>query len=278
MNWKFAFRSFSLLFLFVFITACSKANTTPTSAPASTQASVNTETPAAAVTLATEAPGSPGDATLVAGEQCANQYYPVREGATWNYASTGSPAGNYNYTDSITSVRADGYTLTSKFGDLTRTQEWACKPEGLVALQLGGGALTSNNLKLQIETQNATGVTYPAKINPGDEWDYALDFTGKMDLAGNSGDATGNDKVHFKALGVESVTVPAGTFDAMKVQTDTTLDINVTYQGLKVPVAFTGSYTYWYAQDVGWVKASGTGSVAGQSFSENIELQSFNVP
>ena len=28
------------------------------------------------------------------------------------------------------------------------------------------------------------------KINAGDEWDYALDFTGKMDVAGNSGTAT----------------------------------------------------------------------------------------
>src|SRR6266487_1382431 len=266
MNWRFTFRNTSLLFVLIFITACSKANTTPTSAPASTQASMSTETPV-----------STGDATPVAGGGCANQYYPVREGATWNYASTGSPAGNYNYTDSITALRADGFTLTSQFDKLTRTQEWACKPEGLVALQLGGGALTSQNLKLEVTTQNATGVTYPSKINAGDEWDYALDFTGKMEVGGNSGDATGNDKVHFKALGVESVTVPAGTFDAMKVQTDTTLDINVTYQGLKVPVAFISSYTYWYAQDVGWVKASGTGSIAGQSFSENIELQSHNI-
>src|SRR6266542_2488349 len=273
MNWKFAFRNISLFLLLIFITACSKANTTPTSAPASTEESINTAAPDGVATVATEAPITP-----VAGGQCANQYYPVREGATWSYASTGSPAGNYNYTDSITAVRADGYTLTSQFGDLTRTQEWACRPEGLVALQLGGGALTSQNLKLEVTTQNASGVSYPAKINTGDTWDYTLDFTGKMDVAGNSGDASGNDKVHFNALGIESVSVPAGTFDAMKVQVDTTLNINVTYQGVSVPVAVTSSYNYWYAEGVGWVKASGTGSVGGQSFSENIELKSYKVP
>src|SRR6266508_5721324 len=143
MNWKFSFRNISLVLLLIFLTACSKANETSTSAPVSTQESISTAAP-----LATESPVSTGGGMPVAGSgQCANAYYPVREGATWTYASTGSPAGNYGFTDTISSVRDDGFTLTSQFGELTRTQEWACKPEGLVALQLGGGALSSQNLK-----------------------------------------------------------------------------------------------------------------------------------
>ena len=70
----------------------------------------------------------------------------------------------------------------------------------------------------------------------------------------------------------------AGTFNAMKVQVGTTLNMNVSYQGLSVPVVFSGSYTYWFAQGVGWVKASGTGSAAGMSFNETIELQSYSIP
>jgi hypothetical protein len=64
----------------------------------------------------------------------------------------------------------------------------------------------------------------------------------------------------------------------MKIQADTTLNVTVKIQGLSVPVAFTSSYTTWYAPNVGQVKASGKGSIATQSFSETIELQSFNVP
>jgi len=74
------------------------------------------------------------------------------------------------------------------------------------------------------------------------------------------------------------VTVPAGTFDALKIQIDTTLNINVSVQGISVPVKFSGSYSYWFVKDVGWVKASGTGSMAGTSFNETIELQSYNIP
>ncbi|HXD09352.1 MAG TPA: hypothetical protein VN653_04755 [Anaerolineales bacterium] len=270
-------KNLGLLLVFILITACSSAggsSTQPALATATLAASTNTETPSQAVE-----PTTSGESTLAApSASCANPYYPVREGSTWTYQSTGSPAGNYSFTDTITALRPDGYTLTSKFDTLTRTQEWACKPEGLVALQLGGGALTSQNLKLEVETQNTSGVSYPANIAMGDQWDYALDFTGKMDLAGSSGEAKGNDKSHFTALGIESVTVPAGTFNALKVQVDTTLDISVTIQGLTVPVTFSSSYIYWFVQDTGWVKASGSGSIGGEAFAETIEMQWYNLP
>jgi hypothetical protein len=72
--------------------------------------------------------------------------------------------------------------------------------------------------------------------------------------------------------------VPAGTFEALKVNVDVTLNINAAYEGINLPVAFSGKYTYWFVQGVGWVKASGTGNVLGSSFSETTELQSYNVP
>ena len=183
----------------------------------------------------------------VAGEGlCANAYYPVREGATWNYQSTGSPAGEYGFTDTITSVREDAFTLTSQFGDLTRTQEWACKPEGLVALQLGGpsaATLNSQDMQLNLEVKNVSGVTFPSTIAPGQQWQHNLDFEGKMDTAGQEGAATGNAQSSFNAVGNESVTVPAGTFDALKIQIDSTLNINVSFQGVSLPVTFSGSYS-----------------------------------
>ena len=263
--------------LLLFITACASPevspppiNSIPSLAPATT-VSVETSAPVGATPS--------GGSTPAAGPNlCTNAYYPVREGSTWTYQSTGSPAGDYSFMDTITVVRNDGFTLTSKFDQLTRTQEWSCRPEGLVALHLGGGALTSQNLKLEIQTQNTSGVSIPTNIAAGDQWDYALDFTGKMDLAGSSGAAEGSNKSHFNALGMESVTVPAGTFNAMKIQVDTTLDINVTVQGLSVPVTFTSSYFYWYVQGGGWVKASGTGNIGGDGFSETIELQWYNIP
>jgi hypothetical protein len=282
MNWKTTFRNSSVLIVIAFVTACSKATTTPTAAPA-TQASMGTEAPAATeVPAGTEAPVTSGGGMPVAGAgQCANAYYPVREGATWTYSSSGGPTGGYGFTDTITSVRDDGFTLTTKFDDLTRTQEWGCTSEGLIALQLGGtsvATLNTANMKVDFNVTHVSGVTFPSAINPGDTWQHALEFTAKMTVGGQTMDATGDAQSSFQAVGMESVTVPAGTFDAMKIHIDTTIHINGLFNGISFPVTFSSPYDYWFVQGVGWVKASGNGKVGEQSFNETIELQSFNIP
>lgn len=265
----------SVLLTIIFLVACSFPSNNPVIEPQTTQS----EPPQPG---ATEAPLTSEGGMPVRGEGlCSNAYYPVRQGATWNYKSTGGPAGEYSFTDTLTSVREDGFTLSTQFSDLTRTQEWACKPEGLVALQFGGAPaamLNAQNMQLNLEVSNVSGVTFPDAISAGDQWQHSLDLQGDMTVAGEQGTATGNAQTSFTAIGEESVTVPAGTFAAMKIQVDTTLNLNVSYQGLSVPVTFSGSYTYWFVQGVGWVKASGIGRVAGSSFSETTELQSYSIP
>ena len=273
------FTTTGLLLIVVLLAACS-----PPSSPSPTQTQITeTQAPQATFTeIASQSPAPPESATAVAAEGlCTNAYYPVREGATWSYKSTGGPAGEYSFTDTITSARQDGFTLSTQIGDLTRTQEWACKPEGLVALQLGGAPaamLNSQNIQLSLDMNNSSGVTFPIQMNAGDQWQQNVDVTGNVSMGKEGGKATGTAQMNFNALGNESVTVPAGTFDAMKVKVDTTLNVKVAYGALSLPVKFSGTYTYWFAPGVGWVKASGTGSVFGASFSETTELQSYNVP
>lgn len=248
---------FSLLFVLSLLTACS-------SAPASN----NTED------------GAPVDTAAVTGP-CANDYYPVVQGASWNYKSTGSPAGDYKFTDTISAVISDGFTLTSQYGDLTRTQEWGCTDDGLVALQLGGpvaATLNSQDMDFTFDVKNVDGITYPTEMNPGDEWGYTLEFEGKMDIANEPATAEGNAQTAFKVLGEESVTVPAGTFEVVKVETNTNIIFTIQVQGISVPASFSGTYNYWYAKGVGWVKAEGEGNITGTSFTETIELQSFEIP
>src|SRR5688500_702287 len=106
----------SLLPVMVFVTACSlPGNETPTPTLPVTE-----EPQATATELATEPPVTQeGSGMPVAGEGlCANAYYPVREGATWSYKSTSGPTGDFSFTDTITSVREDGFTLTTQFDDV----------------------------------------------------------------------------------------------------------------------------------------------------------------
>lgn len=275
MDWKTYFRSISIFTVLIF-TACSNTNTAT---------ATNSNVSSSEVAAVTQSPVVPLTPTIssstVATSICAHQYYPVREGATWTYQSTGSPADDYRFTDTITAVRDDGFTLTTEYEKFTRTQEWFCSPEGLFALELGGpvvAALQSQAIELDLELKNRSGITFPHDIAAGDTWQHSLEFEGDMNIAGEEGTASGIAQANFNALGMESVLVPAGTFNAMKIQVETLVNLNVTHEGLTVPITYTATYTYWFAPDVGWVKASGSVTLAEQSFTENIELQSYRIP
>ena len=138
--------------------------------------------------------------------------------------------------------------------------------------------LNAQGIALDLEINNVSGLTFPKEVAAGDQWQHNLDFYGQVEMSGQSGDAQGTAVTRFTAIGAETVTVPAGTFEAMKIQVEPTLDINVGYGGFSLPVTVGGTYTYWFVQDIGWVKASGTGNFAGQSLSETIELQSYHIP
>ncbi|HET6596886.1 MAG TPA: hypothetical protein VFG81_14775 [Anaerolineales bacterium] len=273
MEQKKTYAMVSGLLITLFLAACSASPVPPTNTQP-TEATQNAATEPASEGLASNTP---------AAEQslCTNVYYPVQQGATWTYKSTGGPAGEYSFIDTINAVRADGFTLSTQIGDLTRTQEWTCTPEGLAALQLGGAPaamLNSQNIELHLDIDNATGLTFPRQISPGSQWQQNMDVTGNVTAFNEQAEATGNVQMSFNAVGNESVTVPAGTFEALKVEVDVTLNVNATYEGITLPVSFTGDYTYWFAPNVGWVKASGTGSVLGNSFTDTTELQSYNIP
>jgi hypothetical protein len=266
----------SALLILIFLAACSTPPIPPTGLQ-STATAPTTLTETAFAPTATLETSTPAAAQGL----CTNTYYPVRQGATWTYKSTGGPAGEYSFTDTIPSVRDDGFTLSTQVGDLTRTQDWTCSAEGLAALQLGGAPaamLNSQDIQLNLDINTGTGVTFPRQINPGDRWQQTMDFTGNVTMMNEEAQATGTAQMNFSAIGNESVTVPAGSFEALKVEVDVTLNIQAAYGGVTLPVAFSGEYAYWFAPNVGWVRSSGTGNVLGSSFSDTTELQSYSIP
>jgi hypothetical protein len=270
------FTPIGVLLIVFFIAACSAPPISPTN-PQSTATAPITATETAVLPTATVQ----GDAPAAGQGLCTNVYYPVRQGAIWTYKSTGGPAGEYSFTDTITSVREDGFTLSTQIGDISRSLEWNCTAEGLTALQLGGAPaamLNSQGIQMNLDVSNVTGTTFPSRINPGDQWQQTMNVQGNVTMMNEQAEATGNAQMNFSAIGNESVTVPAGRFEALKVQVDVTLNINATYQAITLPVSFTGTYLYWFAPNVGWVKASGNGNVLGNSFTDTTELQTYSIP
>lgn len=215
-------------------------------------------------------------------ELCDNLFYPTTQGATWVYTSVGGPSGTFNYTNSITEIRIDGFTLTSQFNERTNTQEWSCQLEGIKALQLGGGSaagISIQDMTAGLTTSEITGISLPKIITAGMQWQYSLALQGTVAMPGElQAPSSGTYSVTMQEIGSETVTVPAGTFEAIKIQSNSMVDIVSNFGGIEVPIKFNGTTITWYAPGVGYVKSVENGDFGGTVFSATTELQSYNIP
>ncbi len=86
---------------------------------------------------------------------------------------------------------------------------------------------------------------------------------------------TGTFDYNFQAIGLEQVTVPAGTFNAMKVQ------VSARSESIKsgLPITITADGFYWFAPGVGRVKGSEKISANGNLVQMSREsCTSYNIP
>jgi hypothetical protein len=209
---------------------------------------------------------------------CANAYQPASPGDAWTYAvrSTGGTAG---YTDTVETAASSSFTITSDFGRVQKNTRWSCEPDGLVALQYGGGAsgsLTARDLSASFRTTSVTGVTVPRSLRPGDSWNQSYRLRGTIDLGGTKAVVKGSVAERFDAGGVVSVSVPAGTFDAIAIDTSVTLDLQTTVAGARTPLALTFRGTTYLAKGVGMVESTSATSLLGQAMTTTIELTNFS--
>lgn len=178
----------------------------------------------------------------------------------------------------ITDIGADSFQgrmqITDGSGNVLvdTTDAWQCTTGGLVELAGPLGAtLQSAYGGATMKTLSTTGVTIPSQIKAGDTWGQVsqLEFTS----AAQTYQATLT--YNFSAFGNEQVSVPAGTFNAMKVQVRALTQ--AVLSGQTVDVTITGFE--WFAPGVGHVKSSETVYAFGIPFaSEEGELQSYNIP
>lgn len=216
------------------------------------------------------------------GGLCDNLLYPIRQGASWAYINSGGPNGTFAYGDTISEVRADGFTLTSQIANLTRTQEWVCEADGLKALELGGGtttSITAQGLTAEFTTVEVTGISLPKDIPSNMQWHYGLTIQGTIPMpTGEQVQSNGTYLVDSQEQGRETVTVPAGTFDAVKIQTNSTVEILVPFGNEQVPMTYRGTSVTWYAPGVGYIKSIENWDLGSTPYTATTELQTYVIP
>jgi hypothetical protein len=132
---------------------------------------------------------------------------------------------------------------------------WQCLPEGLASSEYT--SLSRPEPRLRFETIDATGVTIPRPERwiKGSKWKYRYSVRGRMSFmnAPQPVDVEGTISVAAEVIAQEKVDVPAGIYEAVKVQSifDETLTIKGT---VSVPMNMTFTVQSWYARDFGLVK------------------------
>jgi hypothetical protein len=249
------------------------ATAAPTQPPSATSTALGSGNATATATAqATQAP-SPGATMEVS---CENVYLPVVEGATWNYTTDISGIGSGTSTATITDVGTSGFLREVKTKRITSVETWNCTESGLVKFESDGGLFSfvvqGANGTATLKPLSVTGVTIPASFEAGDTWSQVTQF----EVQGTNTAGTATMTYHFAAAGPEQVAVPAGTFDAMRIEVTATSDWVL--NAVTTNINYTG--TDWWVPEVGLAKRQGVVSVMGSTttFDYQAVLDTYKIP
>lgn len=205
---------------------------------------------------------------------CENPYLPVRVGATWDYRL--SQETTDTFTRSIIEVSADGFVDQDEFsGGGVRQGRWQCEDGNLIYLTPGAvaGSVVAAPMQTDVTVESNEGFYHPAEPRPGQIWHQKTVIRGKSTLEGEVVVETRNEVDYAcRAEDVETITVPAGTFDALRVRCEVHQTISVV-GGITFEVEERS--TQWLARGVGMVKT------VGQTNDETpytVELLAYRLP
>ena len=217
---------------------------------------------------AANANAAPTQAQATGETKCGVPYYPVGASLEKQYRVTydRNAAPTATYTETYADIGPDSFTLRYQFPELAVNTGWNCTPEGMVALEYGKLDSARQTTNFKMETVGRTGVTVPAagRWREGGEWRSSYEI--RTEIAGPqgpSGRGSGTIEITNRVVGRERVTVPAGTYDALKVESTMAMKLTVRVGQMTVPTNTNLRNTSWFAENVGMVRAVSAGDFAG---------------
>ncbi len=211
-------------------------------------------------------------------DACTNPYFPVINGATWNYTSTGGIGGDFSHTASISEVADTSFMMNDVFstGTLANVQ-WNCEDGNLGALNTGqSGAVGASGVTTEINSASASGYTIPASFAEGQTWTNVILMNASTYMNGEE-QATADSQTSYDCSysGTAAITVPAGTFNTVYYKCSIINTTTVTIDGVDYgPIDTVWDSTTWLAEGVGIVQIINE----GDSGDEMVVLTSYSIP
>jgi Ca-activated chloride channel family protein len=190
----------------------------------------------------------PGPVASSSGDACDHRYFPLRSGATWNYATS---EGSSTWT--VTSAGGGAATMDFGVPGGTFTVHWSCGDGGVSSYDFGsfGSSDLAGFGTIEVVSTSGTWIPSAEMLEGGSSWSHEFTTTVSGGAEGITVDITATTSEDWTASGVESVSVPAGTFEAIRVDGSATTSISGGF--FDVP-ATSVTHTFWYAPGVGIVK------------------------
>ncbi|MCX7601811.1 MAG: hypothetical protein N2Z75_07705 [Meiothermus sp.] len=191
--------------------------------------------------------------SLAFGNVCSSAFYPTDPDLRWRYRNLND---NQVYTQTFTQAGVGALLEQRRFAARTETTQWTCTPQGLRTLPEGDLPIPGGSVRLT----RLTGVIIPSSETwrVGGRWAYRYELRGRIAFF----DLAGFLEVENRIVARETISVPAGRFEALRVE--------ASFRG-EFGIGFSGRATYWFAEGVGVVKQVSEGTFGGQS-SELLEF------
>ncbi|MEP6848187.1 MAG: hypothetical protein ABI999_04975 [Acidobacteriota bacterium] len=208
--------------------------------------------------------------------QCSNPYFPVGPNVTRKY-HVSYPKGllsDRDYTETFTDFSGDTFTVNTDFGSVAAHVKWRCTEDGLLATQYNNSIdMKNSGSSVSVETTDSKGVTFPnTEIwTPGNKWSAEYHITENINTSGGKsiGGSKGTVTQDGEVIGPDEVTVPAGTFQAIKIKIVTKLDLIMNIPGANgMPITTKVETTAWMTKDTGMVKSVTNIAGSGDTTSE----------
>ncbi len=208
---------------------------------------------------------------------CYNAYYPATATLKKTYKTTfaGSSMPSSTHTETFSNVTADGFSQKMEFAPreknipsghepaerMTVEHQFKCQPDGLAAVEFVNMAL-GNQMNIKYKTLNVNGLSFPKESDwkVGKKWQIAFQIESEAAL-GAMKEAMkmlrkGTITMDCEIVGQESVTVPAGTFEAFKVNINISNKMSMSIAGREMPINNDIKTVSWFAKDAGIVKSN----------------------
>ena len=222
-------------------------------------------------------PAAPADEppAVVAGYEsqtaCDHPYFPLRQGAQWNYSYDGTPA-TWNVVAVSGDRTAATATVVMTFESGSITYKWDCGADGIFHYQTGVFDFSELGGSIEIELSSRSGspLPPPEAFVPGATWTSAYTMSMTMSAEGATFDITNDIEETYTAGELQERTTALGTFEVIPITSIGT----VTTTSFGGAFTNTSNSTCWFAVGIGWLGCT-TVSAGETSVSE---LLSYSIP